>query len=136
VRFDASLHKTIGIPKYENIKIELRFDAFNVLNHSNWGSFNSNDVLETMVLSTHLDPTQTFNIPNPDFFTCTGCERPDGTFVGINNQTLHLADLQNGKISKSLLPGQEIFNGLGDPAAVDINGIGPRKLQLSFHVRF
>ena len=136
VRFDASLHKTIPIPKYENVKIELRFDAFNVFNHSNWGSFNSNDVLETMVLSTHQDPSGNFNIPNADFFTCTGCERPNGTFVGINNQTLHLADLQSGKISKSLLPGQQIFNGLGDPAAVDVNGIGPRKLQLSFHVRF
>lgn len=136
LRFDASLHKTIGIPKYENVKIELRFDAFNVFNHSNWGSFNSNDVLETMVLSTHLDPSGSFNIPNADFFTCTGCERPNGTFVGINNQTLRLSDLQHGKISKSLLAGQQIFNGLGDPAAVDVNGIGPRKLQLSFHVRF
>jgi len=136
VRFDASLHKTIGIPKYENIKIELRFDAFNVFNHSNWGSFNSNDVLETMPLSVSTDPDGNIIAAAPDFFTCTGCQRPNGTFVGINNQTLRLADLQHGKISKSLLPGQQIFNGLGDPAAVDVNGIGPRKLQLSFHVRF
>lgn len=148
VRFDASLHKTINVPKYENIKIELRFDAFNVFNHSNWGSFNSNDVLETMVLSTHPNtsdsaaiPAGSVNIPNADFLTCGtpqngGCERPNGTFVGNNGQVLHLADLQRGKISKNLLSGNEIFNGLGDPAAVDVNGIGPRKLQLSFHVRF
>jgi hypothetical protein len=135
-RFDASLHKTINIPHNENVKIELRFDAFNVFNHSNWGSFNSNDVLETMLLSTHVDPTGSFNIPNSDFFTCTGCQRPNGTFVGNGGQVLHIADLRRGKISKSLLPGQEIFNGLGDPAAVDVNGIGARKLQLSFHVRF
>ncbi|HST78595.1 MAG TPA: TonB-dependent receptor [Verrucomicrobiae bacterium] len=122
LRFDASLHKTIGIPKYENIKVELRFDAFNVFNHANWASFNSNDVLTTLPLS--LDPT------------CTGCQRPNGTFVGNNGQTLHLSDLRNGKVSSNLLAGQQIFNGLGDPAAVDINGIGPRKLQLSFHVRF
>jgi outer membrane receptor protein involved in Fe transport len=135
VRFDASLHKTIGIPKYENVKIELRFDAFNVFNHANWGSFNSNDVLETMGLSVVRDPNGNIISTAPDFFSCSGCQRPNGTFVGINNQVLHLADLQNGKVSKNLLSGN-IFNGLGDPAAVDVNGIGPRKLQLSFHVRF
>jgi outer membrane receptor protein involved in Fe transport len=136
VRFDASLHKTINVPHNENIKIELRFDAFNVLNHSNWGSFNSNDVLTTLALSRTFDANGNVTGPAPDFFTCTGCQRPNGTFVGINGQLLHLADLQNGKVSKSLLSGQQIFNGLGDPAAVDVNGIGPRKLQLSFHVRF
>ncbi len=122
IRFDASLHKTIGIPKYENVKVELRFDAFNVFNHANWGSFNSNDVLTTLPLS--IDPN------------CVGCQRPNGTFAGINGQILHLSDLQHGKVSSNLLAGNQIFNGLGDPAAVDVNGIGPRKLQLSFHVRF
>jgi hypothetical protein len=135
VRFDASLHKTIGIPKYENVKIELRFDAFNVFNHSNWASFNSNDVLETMPLSLTTDANGNIISAAPDFFTCTGCQRPNGTFVGTNGQVLHLSDLQHGKVSSNLLNGQ-IFNGLGDPAAVDINGIGPRKLQLSFHVKF
>jgi outer membrane receptor protein involved in Fe transport len=141
LRFDASLHKTIGIPKYENVKIELRFDAFNVFNHANWGSFNSNDVLATMGLSVVRDPNGSIISTAPDFFTCGspaggGCERPDGTFVGNNGQTLRLSDLQHGKISSNLLAGNQIFNGLGDPAAVDVNGIGPRKLQLSFHVRF
>lgn len=135
-RFDASLHKTIGIPKLETVKIELRFDAFNVFNHSNWGSYNSNDVLTTLGLSRVFDANGNVVGPAPDFFTCTGCQRPNGTFVGINGQMLRLSDLQNGKVSHSLLAGQQIFNGLGDPAAVDVNGIGPRKLQLSFHVRF
>ncbi|HEX2331299.1 MAG TPA: TonB-dependent receptor [Candidatus Angelobacter sp.] len=134
LRFDASLHKSISVPKYENIKIELRFDAFNVFNHTNWSSFNSNDVLETMLLSTHADPTGNFNIPNADFFNCTTCMRPNGTFVGSNGNVLHLNDLRNGKISPDIT--NPIFNGLGDPAADDVNGIGPRKLQLSFHVRF
>ena len=132
VRFDASLHKTINIPHSENVKVELRFDAFNVFNHANWGSFNSNDVLTALPLS--LDPN-TF-VPNPDFFTCTGCQRPNGTFVGTNGQALNINNLRSGKISKSLLAGQQIFNGFGDPAAVDVSGVGPRKLQLSFHVRF
>lgn len=135
-RFDASLHKTINVPHSETVKIELRFDAFNVFNHSNWGSFNSNDVLTTMSLSRNFDANGNITGPAPDFFTCTGCQRPNGTFVGINGQVLHLTDLQHGKVSPSLLSGQQIFNALGDPAAVDVNGIGPRKLQLSFHVRF
>lgn len=135
LRFDASVHKTINIPKYENIKLELRFDAFNVFNYSNWSSFNSNDVLETMPLSTHTDATGSKIIVNPDFFSCTACERPNGTFVGANGQTLKISDLTNGKVSSNLLNGK-IFNGLGDPAFDDLNGIGPRKLQLSFHVRF
>jgi outer membrane receptor protein involved in Fe transport len=136
VRFDASLHKTITMPKYENIKLELRFDAFNVFNHSNWASFNSNDVLTTMGLSRVFDNNGNVIGPAPDFFTCTGCQRPNGTFVGVNGQVLHLSNLQHGKVSSNLLAGNQIFNGLGDPAADDVNGIGPRKLQLSFHVRF
>jgi hypothetical protein len=126
VKFDASLHKTFAMPKAENVKLELRFDAFNVFNHSNWLGFNSNDVLNTMGLNV-----------GPHLFDCgttaTGaCMRPNGTFVGTNGKTLTVADLTQGKISSDLTPGKGIFNGLGDPATDD----GPRKLQLSFHVRF
>lgn len=126
VKFDASLHKSFGMPKYENIKLELRFDAFNVFNHSNLIAYNSNDILEVMGLSGSnlASPTATLN---PDFFSCTGCMRPNGTYVGTNGATLHLSDLQHGnKI------GGSFFNGLGNPGADD----APRKLQLSFHVRF
>jgi len=128
VRFDASLHKTFTMPKYENVKLDLRFDAFNIFNHSNWVSFNSNDVLTALPLSLTGS-----GAPAADFFTCTGCQRPNGTFMGTNGQVLHLSDVQNGKVSKDLT--NPIFNGLGDPAAVD-GSIGPRKLQVSFHVRF
>ena len=122
VKFDASIHKTFIAPKWENVRLELRFDAFNVFNHSNWSSFNSNDVLTALPLS-----------PDP---ACTNCQRLNGTFAGLHGQILHLSDLRNGKISPNLLAGNQTFGGLGDPAAVDLNGIGPRKLQLSFHVRF
>jgi hypothetical protein len=135
-KFDASLHKSFSMPRYENIKLELRFDAFNVLNHSNWTSFNSNDTTNLMVASV-TDPGQhdpitkapLFNV-NPDFFTCTSCMRPNGTFVGSNGQVLHLSDLQHGKVSQDL--SNPVFGLLGDPGAAD----SPRKLQLSFHVRF
>jgi hypothetical protein len=125
-KFDASLHKDITMPRYENIKLELRFDAFNLFNHTNATLFNTNDVLNVMSPSVTNAGTPGA-IVNPDFFTCTGCMRPNGTFVGTNGKTLTLADLQKGgKILSSP------FNGLGDPGSDD----GPRKLQLSFHVRF
>ncbi|HEY1524906.1 MAG TPA: hypothetical protein VGH51_01605, partial [Candidatus Angelobacter sp.] len=125
-KFDASLHKDITMPRYENIKLELRFDAFNVFNHTNATLFNTNDVLNVMSPSVTNIGTPGATV-NSDFFTCTGCMRPNGTYVGNNGKTLTLADLQKGgKILSSP------FNGLGDPGSDD----GPRKLQLSFHVRF
>jgi hypothetical protein len=119
VRFDASLHKSFTVPGAEKVKVELRFDAFNIFNHSNWSSFNSNDILGLLPLS--LDPN------------CKSCQRLNGTFAGASGQTLHINDLRNGKVSSDLT--DPVFGGLGDPAAVE-GGIGPRKLQLSFHVRF
>jgi hypothetical protein len=68
--------------------------------------------------------------PEPDFFSCTSCQRPDGTYVGSGGQMLHLSDVQHSKLSKDLL--KPILGGIGDPATADI----PRTLQLSFHVRF
>ncbi len=125
-KFDASLHKSFSMPKYENIKLEFRFDAFNIFNHANLISNNTNDVLNVMGLSV------TAGVPNPDFFTCTGCMRPNGTYVGTNGKTLTVADLQRGgKINWSpFFSGTN--TGIGSPGSDD----GPRKLQLSFHVRF
>jgi hypothetical protein len=114
VKFDASLHKTFTV--HESVKLDFRFDAFNVFNHTNWTSFNSNDVLTALGLS--FDPN------------CTNCQRLNGTFAGNNGQTLHIADLRQGKVSKDFT--NPTFGGLGDPAADD----APRRLQLSFHVRF
>jgi hypothetical protein len=114
VKFDASLHKTFTVR--ENVKVEFRFDAFNVFNHSNWTSFNSNDVLTALGFS--IDPN------------CRNCQRLNGTFAGNSGQTLHIDDLRHGKVSSDFT--NPVFGGLGDPAAVD----APRKLQLSFHVRF
>ena len=87
------------MPRYENIKLELRFDAFNVFNHTNPTLFNTNDVLNVMSPSvTNAGSTDPLKPPtvNPDFFTCTGCMRPNGTYVGTNGKTLTLADLQKG----------------------------------------
>lgn len=114
VKFDASLHKQFTV--HENVKLEFRFDAFNVFNHTNWTSFNSNDVLTALGFS--FDPN------------CVNCQRLNGTFAGNTGQTLHISDLRQGKISSDFT--NQVFGGLGDPAADD----APRRLQLSFHVRF
>jgi hypothetical protein len=128
VKFDASLHKTFSVK--ERLKLELRFDAFNVFNHANWTAFNSNDVLTALPLALAFDANGNITGPASNFFTCTSCQRPNGTFVGSSGQVLHLADLQQGRISKDFL--NKTFNGLGDPGAMD----APRRLQLSFHARF
>src|SRR6266700_1610066 len=124
VKFDGSLHKSFSMPRAENIKLELRFDAFNILNHTNWNSFNTNDTTNAMVASVANAGKPTV-VVKPDFFTCTSCMRPNGTFVGSSGQVLHLSDLQHGKVSKDLL--NPAFNLLGDPGNADI----PRTLQLS-----
>jgi hypothetical protein len=123
-RLDASLKKTFKIPRAESVSLELRADAFNVFNHSNWQGFNGNN--DTNQLSFKMNST---------FFTCgspaTGaCMRPDGTLVGSNGQVLHLADVQRGNLDKILA--SPTFGGIGNPTSADI----PRTFQLSFHVRF
>ena len=125
-KFDISLKKTFRIPRAEHVSFEIRADAINVFNHSNWQGFNSNDSLNNLTFA--FDST---------FFTCTNCVRPNGTLVGTNGSVLHLADVQHGKLSKDLL--NPLFGAfgasIGDPAFVDPSG-GSRQFQFSFHIRF
>jgi hypothetical protein len=39
---DAELHKAFVMPYSEHHQLQLRFEAFNVLNHPNWGEPNAN----------------------------------------------------------------------------------------------
>ena len=121
---DLAGQKRFTISSYAILSIRKR--GFNVFNHTNFQGFNSNDVLAALGLSVNAAT----GAPKPDFFSCTSCQRPDGTYVGSGWQRLHLSDLQHGKLSKDLL--KPVFGGIGDPATADI----PRTLQLSFHVRF
>jgi len=128
--FDVSLKKTFKIPRTEHVSFELRADALNIFNHSNWQGFNSNDDTNNLSFGT-LDPTAP---PGTGFFDCGNCMRPNGTLVGTNNQVLHLADVQRGKLSPNLL--NPLFGAfgasIGDPAL----DASPRQFQFSFHVRF
>ena len=121
-RTDASIKKTIRVPKAENVHVELQADALNLFNHANFQGFNAFNVLSVLPLGG---------------FGCKNCMLPNGTYAGNNGQILHLSDITHGRISSNLLnpsfggdslPGQ----GLGDPSSVD----GSRLFQLSFHVRF
>jgi hypothetical protein len=125
-RLDVSLQKVFKLVPVERVSFELRADAFNIFNHTNFEGFNSNDVLAVLRLSLN----SITGAPQSDFFTCRSCMRPDGTYVGRGGQVLHLSDLQHGRASKNLL--NPVFGGIGDPAFTD----SPRTLQLSFHVRF
>lgn len=125
-KLDVSLKKTIKIPHAERVSVELQADAFNVLNHSNWNTFNGNNI-------TALLPFGALNPAAPagtGFFNCLQCMRPNGTLVGSNGQALNIANLTNGKFDKDLR--NPNFGGIGDPSSSDI----ARTFQLSFHVRF
>lgn len=122
-KMDMSLQKAFKMT--ERLKLELRADAFNVFNHTNFQGNNSNDALATLGLA--LGPG---GVPAANFFSCTSCMRPNGTFVGSNGQTLTIKDIQRGRLSQDLL--NPLFGGLGEPASADI----PRTFQLSFRVRF
>jgi outer membrane receptor protein involved in Fe transport len=114
-RTDASLKKTIRIPKTESVRVELQADALNIFNHANYQGFNAFNVLALLPLG-----------PSG----CVSCMRPDGTYAGKDGRVLHLSDITHGRISSNLLDPE--FGGIGDPSSVD----GSRLFQLSFHVRF
>ena len=140
-KVDVSLQKEFRMPHAETVRLQLRADAFNIFNHSNWQGFNANNVTSALGFATTQipdpsDPTKKITVPDTNFFNCTICMRPNGIIVGRNGQVLNLQNLQNGVVSPDLL--NPIFgpsgavDGIGDPGAADI----PRTFQLSFRVRF
>jgi outer membrane receptor protein involved in Fe transport len=149
-KVDLRLTKSFKIPKTEHVRLELEADAFNLFNHSNFQGNNSNDALSVLSLSLIDNPAFNSALPpssaNPpflpasDFFSCSGCLRPAGQYVGTGGQVLTLQDLQRGRTSPDLLkpifapnaPRGSFIGGIGDPSTADI----PRIFQLSFHVRF
>src|SRR5260370_32840017 len=107
------------------MKLELKLDAFNILNKTNFQSFNGLNVLADLPLG--VDPVSGRAIPN-----CTSCLNAiNGRYIGSDGRVLKIQDLQHGRVSKDLASGG-IFNGLGDPTAADI----PRTLQVSFRFRW
>jgi hypothetical protein len=114
-RTDASLKKTIRIPRAETIRVELQADVLNLFNHTNFQGFNAFNALSLLL---------------PGGPGCFSCMRPDGTYAGKSGQILHLSDINHGRLSSNLLDPE--FGGIGDPGTADQS----RLFQLSFHVRF
>ncbi|HEY6968820.1 MAG TPA: TonB-dependent receptor [Candidatus Angelobacter sp.] len=126
-KLDVSLKKEFKMA-HERVGLELRADAFNVLNHANWQVFNGNNVTALLPFGS-MNPLAPAG-PKGNLFNCTLCQRPNGTLVGTTGQILNIANIQNGKFDNNLV--NPIFGGIGDPSDSDI----PRTFQLSFHVRF
>ena len=127
-KLDVSLKKAFKMPHAERVSLELRADAFNVLNHANWQVFNGNNITSLLPFGS-LNPLAPAG-PKGNLFNCTLCMRPNGTLVGTGGQILNIANIQNGKFDSNLL--NPTFGGIGNPSDTDI----PRTFQLSFHVRF
>lgn len=132
IRPDISLARSFRVPVREGIRVELRADLFNAINHTNFILFNGIDTLSG------LGPCGT--TAGGIFTPAAGCvvggvhtaglDVTTGKYYGSNGQVLTLADLKHGRVSANPLQG--IFNGLGDPTSADI----PRQAQLSIKVNF
>jgi hypothetical protein len=64
--FDAELHKSWKMPYSERHQLQLRFEAFNVLNHPNWGEPNAN------ILAGAAIPGQPATVPHSGFGVISG----------------------------------------------------------------
>jgi len=131
-RTDLSVTRTFRVPvREEGIRVELRSDFFNVFNRTNFIVTNFGGAPNTSQFLLSLDSSGN---PAANFFTCTGCQRPNGQLIGTNGQALTLADLQHGRIT----PKQNLLNptflGMGDPISAPSDF--PREIQLSIRVRF
>jgi hypothetical protein len=63
VGFDAEIHKTFKMPYMEGHVVQFRFEAFNVLNHPNWGMPNLNILSgATVAGKTARDSHQNFGV--------------------------------------------------------------------------
>jgi hypothetical protein len=121
-RFDISLTKAIGIPKWNSASLELKMDVFNLFNHPGFIFNNSFDALNLLLL-----PTLTVNgAPNPKFDCTARCLNPfTGLYLGADGQPLTLANFHRATFNAA-----KNFNGLGGPAGE----VTPRIIQLA--IRF
>ncbi|MGH9762905.1 MAG: hypothetical protein ACREDR_12670, partial [Blastocatellia bacterium] len=117
-RFDMSLIKAFRVvPSKEQMRLEFKFDIFNLLNRPNFLLNNSNDDLNILPVS--ADPN------------CTSClNAHTGKFIGSDGRVLTIRDLQSGRVSKSFQA--PIFGGIGDPSQTDL----ARTIQLSVRFRW
>ena len=125
--FDISLLKAFRIPKRESMRLELKMDVFNVLNHPNFIANDSNDSLSALSLPTL----------GPGFNCQASCLNPyTGLYLGANGQPLTLSVFRSGRPDKDLA--RPNFASLGDPAATALgtSAGANRVIQLALRIRF
>jgi len=138
--FDISLLKAFRIPKRESMRVELKMDVFNVLNHPNFIANDSNDTTNGISIPSlvSLDPTGTFSTGTNAGFNCAAsCVNPfNGHYLGANGAPLTLAVFRAGRPDKNLR--NPNFNGLGDPAATALgtSAGASRIIQLALRIRW
>ncbi len=125
-RLDFSISRGFQLGHDEHRRLEFKADFFNVLNHTNFLLFNSNDVLNLLPVGTL--PSGAAD-PN-----CTSCLNAfTGQYIGANGAPLTINDLRHGIANgdkRNLLSPN--WGGIGDPASADI----PRQIQLSVRFRW
>ena len=127
-RFDMSFLKGFPIPKHESMRLELKFDVFNVFNHPLYILNNSNDALNFLSLPSLKTSA---GVVNPDFNCTANCINPfTGLYLGASGQVLTLNDFRKGRVDKDF--GNPTFAGLGNPSA----NVTPRILQLAVRFRW
>ena len=125
--FDMSFLKAFRIPKRESMRVELKMDVFNILNHPNFIGNDSNDVISALGLP-KLGPG----------FNCTAsCLNPySGLYLGANGAPLTLSVFRSGRPDNVLT--KPNWAGLGDPAATALgtSAGANRVIQLALRIRF
>ena len=137
--FDISLMKAFRIPRRESMRVELKMDIFNVLNHPNFIANDSNDSISAIGLAslftTNADGQATGT--NPAFNCTASCINPfSGLYLGANGAPLTLSVFRSGRPDKDLA--KTNFASLGDPAATALgtSAGANRVIQLALRIRF
>jgi hypothetical protein len=122
------------------MRVELKMDVFNALNHPNFIANDSNDTVNALSIASlvSLDPTGTFSTGTNANFNCTAkCVNPfSGLYLGANGAPLNLSVFRAGRPDKNLAKSN--FAGLGDPAATALgtSAGASRIIQLALRVRW
>ena len=133
--FDISLLKAFRIPKRESMRLELKMDVFNVLNHPNFIANDSNDTINAFGLPAvgpnfdcHDLTTKTCKVAHINPYT--------GLYIGTNGQPLTLSVFRAGRPLKDLT--DPTWAGLGNPAATALgtSAGANRVIQLAVRLRF
>jgi hypothetical protein len=139
--FDISVMKAFRIPKRESMRVEVKMDVFNVLNHPNFiGNDVNNSISAIGLASPLLTKTKagvTTYSTNPGFNCAAACVNPfSGLYLGANGAPLTLSVFRSGRPDKDLA--NPNFAGLGDPAATALgtSAGANRVIQLGLRVRF